>query len=101
MKRTQMYLTDVQKRAIAQRASDLGLSQAEVIRRILDEALCLRDEEQRLRDFQSTFGALKGKGYPGWEEWLREVRGPGINERMAQIDRAIEERRREREREHE
>lgn len=74
MKRTQMYLTDEQRKRIAERARDEGLSQAAVIRRILDKALDIDDgHEARMAALRSTFGICKD--YPPWQEWLAYVRG--------------------------
>jgi hypothetical protein len=39
MKRTNIYLTDPQKKELDRRAKKLGVSTAELIRRIIDEAL--------------------------------------------------------------
>ncbi|MBA2668234.1 MAG: ribbon-helix-helix protein, CopG family, partial [Trueperaceae bacterium] len=39
MKRTQIYIREDQARRIAERAEERGVSQAEVIRQILDAAL--------------------------------------------------------------
>lgn len=69
-----MYLTDEQRKRIAQRAKDAGVSQAEVIRQILDEALGIDDgRDERLEAVQAAFGICRD--YPDWPEWLRQVRG--------------------------
>lgn len=71
-----MYLTDEQRIRIARRAGDAGVSQAEVIRRILDQALGIDEgRAERLAAVQAAFGICRD--YPDWPEWLREVRGEG------------------------
>ena len=81
-----MYLTDEQRKRLAQRAKDAGTSEAAVIRQILDEALGIDDGAQaRLDAVQSVFGICKD--YPGWEEWLAYVRGTegGADERLRKL----------------
>jgi hypothetical protein len=84
MQRTQIYLTAEQRRRVARRASDGGVSQAEVIRRILDEALGLGDPAtERVAAVDATAGILPDA--PDWREWLAGVRGAGASERLADL----------------
>jgi hypothetical protein len=47
LQRTNIYLTEPQKKALEKRAKQLGLSTAELIRRFIDEALRrVKREEQ-------------------------------------------------------
>jgi hypothetical protein len=80
-----MYLTDEQRRRLARRAKDAGVSQAEVIRRILDEALGLDDgTDELLAAFDAAFGICKD--YPDWPEWLASVRsGKGADARLKEL----------------
>jgi hypothetical protein len=63
---------------------DEGISQAEVVRRILDRALGIRrGVEDRLAVVEATAGVLAD--YPDWPEWLASVRGPGSAERLRRL----------------
>ncbi len=84
MQRTQIYLTDEQRRRIAARARDAGVPQAVVIRQILDGALGIDDgAEERLRAVRETFGIMPDA--PDWPEWLRSVRGRSADERLREL----------------
>ncbi len=84
MQRTQIYLTEVQQRAIAQRAADGQISKAEVIRRILDADLGIDDgTADRLAAIDATAGILPDA--PEWPEWLAAVRGRGSADRLADL----------------
>jgi hypothetical protein len=84
MHRTQVYLTEEQRRRLALRAADDGTSQAEVIRRILDRELgILRGMGDRVAIVDATAGVLAD--HPDWPEWLAEVRGVGSSERLRQL----------------
>jgi hypothetical protein len=84
MHRTQVYLTDEQRRRLARRAEDDGTSQAEVIRRILDRELgILRGTADRVAVVDATAGVLAD--HPDWPEWLAEVRGGGSSERLRSL----------------
>ncbi len=84
MQRLQLYLTDEQRRRLARRAADEGISQAEVVRRILDRALGIRrGVEDRLAVVEATSGVLAD--HPDWPEWLASVRGPGSAERLRRL----------------
>lgn len=79
-----MYLTDEQRDRIARRAEDAGVSQAEIIRRILDEALGLGDDVgQRVRAVVDTAGLFEDR--PDWPDWLDEVRGRSTSDRLEEL----------------
>lgn len=79
-----MYLTDEQRERIARRAEDAGVSQAEVIRRILNEALGLGDDvDERIRAVEETAGLLED--HPDWPDWLAEVRGRDASTRLEDL----------------
>jgi hypothetical protein len=48
MKRTNIYLTDNEHKAVAKEAKKLSLSKAEVIRRSIDEQLLQRDFRMKI-----------------------------------------------------
>ena len=80
-----MYLTDEQRKRLAQRAKDAGTSEAAVIREILDEALGI---EEGTDELLAALRATKGicKDYPDWPEWLRQVRGgKGADARLKEL----------------
>ena len=84
MHRTQVYLTDEQRQQLARRAADEGISQAEVIRRILDRELgILRGTNDRVAVVDATAGVLAD--HPDWPEWLADVRGAGSSERLRHL----------------
>jgi len=84
MQRTQIYLTDEQRRRIASLAADASISQAAVIRRILDEALGVDDGARaRVAAVDATAGILADA--PDWPEWLAAVRGSGADERLSSL----------------
>ena len=84
MRRTQMYLTEAQRSRLAERARSEGVSEAEVIRRVLDEALGLRGAlEARLAAVYETAGLLADA--PDWPEWLRTARGRGADNRLREL----------------
>lgn len=79
-----MYLTNAQRSRLAARARASGVSEGEVIRRILDDALGLRsDEDERVAAVQETAGLLADA--PDWPEWLRQVRGRGADARLREL----------------
>lgn len=81
MERTQIYLTPEQRKHIRSRARDAGISQAEVIRRILDAGLDLGDDPgMRIVAVDATAGILPDA--PDWPEWLASVRGEGADRRL-------------------
>jgi hypothetical protein len=82
MHRTQVYLTEEQRRRLALRAADDGTSQAEVIRRVLERELgiLLRGVGERVAIVNATAGVLAD--HPDWPEWLAAVRGVGSSERQ-------------------
>lgn len=84
MRRTQISLSDGQRKRLAARARADGVSEAEVIRRILDEGLGMqKPEDERLSAVDETAGLLAGA--PGWPAWLRTVRGQGACDRLGEL----------------
>jgi hypothetical protein len=84
MQRTQIYLTAEERLAISRRAADAGVSQAELIRRLLDRALGLAPgPEDRLAAIDASAGLLAGS--PDWPDWLAAVRGKGAGERLREL----------------
>jgi hypothetical protein len=84
MRRTQMYLTNAQRARLAARARASGVSEGEVIRQILDEALGLgSDQDARIAAVEETAGILADA--PDWPEWLRQVRGRGADARLREL----------------
>jgi hypothetical protein len=84
MERTQIYLSKEQRRQIARLAKDGGVSQAEVVRRILDRALGFDDgAADRIAAIDATAGLLHDA--PDWPEWLEDVRGATTTERLAEL----------------
>jgi hypothetical protein len=85
MRRTQIYLTDEQTAKIAQLADDRHASRAEIIRRILDEALGIGDEgdDEARAAIEATAGLCRD--YPDWPEWLDSVRGRTADERLSSL----------------
>ena len=84
MRRTQMYLTEEQRKRLGQRARDSGTSEAEVVRGILDEALGISNgTDELLAAIRSTAGICKD--YPDWPEWLKSVRGRTLDERLKDL----------------
>lgn len=81
-----MYLTDEQRKRLAQRAEDAGVSEAEIIRQILDVALDIDNgREDALAALDAAFGVCRD--YPDWREWLAWVRGSegGADERLKKL----------------
>jgi len=79
-----MYLTDAQRARLSERARASGVSEAEVIRRILDDALGLgSDDDARVAVVDETAGLLSDA--PDWPDWLRAVRGSGADDRLRQL----------------
>jgi Ribbon-helix-helix protein, copG family len=84
MERTQIYLSTEQKRQIARLAKDEGISQAELVRRILDRGLGFDDGvAARVAAVDATAGLLPDA--PDWPEWLNEVRGNSADERLTSL----------------
>jgi plasmid stability protein len=61
MHRTNIYLTDEQRAALAARAAAEGISAAELIRRLIDQALVGTSEDlaEDLAAIDASFGALR------------------------------------------
>ena len=84
MRRTQIYLTDEQHGKVARLAQDAHASQAEIIRRILDQALGIDDgAATRVAAIDATAGILADA--PDWPEWLESVRGRGADARLRDL----------------
>lgn len=75
MKRTNIYLDEAQTAQLDKRASQQGVSRAELIRQLLDRALNNTDDdlESDLAAIENSFGALRDLESPD--------RGPGERER--------------------
>lgn len=81
MRRTQIYITDDQANRILEIARSRGVSQASVIRQILDAALDTGDPEAEARAaILATAGMLENAA--DWPAWQRSVRGRTADERL-------------------
>lgn len=67
--RTQIYLTEEQRRRIDELASVAGVTMAEIIRRALDEYL--DDQADPTAALAATFGAAEDLEVPSRDEWDR------------------------------
>lgn len=67
--RTQIYLTEEQRRRIDRAAAADGLTMAEVIRRAVDQYLAGEDDPSTA--LASTFGADPAADVPSRDEWDR------------------------------
>jgi len=67
--RTQVYLTDEQRRKIDQLADSEGVPMAVIIRRALDEYLT--DDADATTALTATFGASPAATAPSRDEWQR------------------------------
>jgi predicted transcriptional regulator len=67
--RTQIYLTDVQRRRIDELASAEGVTMAEIVRRALDGFLDEQADPQKA--LAATFGSAPDLEVPTREEWDR------------------------------
>lgn len=84
MRRTQIYLTDEQRRRLASRAKGSGRSEAAVVREVLDEALGIAGSADVAAEIiRSTSGALPDA--PDWPAWLKRVRGRTMSERLEDL----------------
>lgn len=71
MTRTQIYLTDEQRRILAKRARTEGVSVAEMIRRAVDEFIIRDRRPDAALALERTLGALPTLSVPGRAEWAR------------------------------
>ena len=79
-----MYLTDEQRKKLGSLARSEGVSEAEVVRRILDRALGVPEAlQERLAAVEDTAGLLADA--PDWPEWLAKVRGKGADQRLREL----------------
>ena len=67
--RTQVYLTDEQRRKIDQLADSEGVPMAVIIRRALDDYLT--DDADASTALAATFGAAPAATAPSRDEWQR------------------------------
>ena len=67
--RTQIYLTEEQRRKVDQLAESEGVSMAVIIRRALDEYLT--DDVDATTALTATFGAAPSAIAPSRDEWQR------------------------------
>jgi predicted DNA-binding protein len=67
--RTQVYLTDEQRRRIDAASKAEGLTMAEIIRRALDAYLS--DDLEPTRALAATFGAQPSASVPSRDTWHR------------------------------
>ncbi len=82
MRRTQVYITDEQAERIRAIARERKVTQALVIRQILDAALDTGDPEAEARaGILATAGILPDA--PDWPEWQAQVRGRSADERLS------------------
>jgi predicted transcriptional regulator len=68
--RTQIYLTDEQRRALDRRARRTGTSMARMIREAVD-AYLIDDRPDVQAALDETFGALPDLAVPNRDEWER------------------------------
>lgn len=67
--RTQIYLTDEQRRRVDELAAAEGVSMAEIVRRALDGYLDEQAHPEAV--LAATFGALEDVSVPSRDEWDR------------------------------
>ena len=67
--RTQIYLTEEQRRKVDQMADSEGVPMAVIIRRALDEYLS--DDADATTALAATFGAAPSATSPSRDEWQR------------------------------
>ena len=67
--RTQIYLTEEQRRKVDQMADSEGVPMAVIIRRALDDYLT--DDADATTALASTFGAAPSATAPSRDEWQR------------------------------
>lgn len=81
MQRVQIYLSDEQRRRVAERARERKCAQSEVIREILDRGLGIEHDAADVATvIRETAGVLAGEA--DWETWQRSVRGRSADERL-------------------
>lgn len=68
--RTQIYLTDEQRRRIDEMAKEMGITMAEVIRRAIDVYLA-SEQPDATTALAATFGADPAAEAPSRDEWDR------------------------------
>ncbi len=70
MVRTQIYLTDEQKRQLERLAAASGRKQSEMIREAIDGYLAACEP----RDWQAAFEAVRGCGPAATDDFVRDLR---------------------------
>jgi predicted transcriptional regulator len=68
--RTQIYLTDEQRRRVDELARSMGVTLAEVVRRALDRFIA-EEQVDPAAALRATFGADPGAHAPSRDEWDR------------------------------
>jgi hypothetical protein len=86
MHRTQITLTDSQYRRLQRESDSSGLSMAEIVRRRLDEAAGGASLDQRQAALRASAGAWQDREFDG-REYVEQIRGPGLGERLGQYGR--------------
>jgi hypothetical protein len=84
--RTQITLTDEQYERLIEESKRSGAALAELVRRAIDQ--CYGRQARRdefLRALDATAGLWSDRDFTT-EEYLRRVRGPGLGERLAEIE---------------
>lgn len=71
MQRTQIYLTDEQRRLLDRAAARESISIAEIVRRAVDEHLGRRERKDNGAALDRTFGAIPDLEVPDRSEWDR------------------------------
>lgn len=79
--RTQVYLTEEQRRRIDERIASGGQSLAWIVREALDQYLAAPATD-RAAALKGTFGALPGITVPPRDEWDRFPAGPAASTRV-------------------
>ncbi|MGH3427176.1 MAG: antitoxin [Mycobacteriales bacterium] len=86
MHRTQITLTDSQYEHLRRESEDSGLSMAEIVRRKLDDAGGESGIAMRRAALRESAGAWTDRDFDG-EEYVEQIRGPGLGERLAKYGR--------------
>ncbi len=86
MRRTNIYLTDEQRAALAARAAAEGTSAAELVRRLIDQALLGASDDltDDLAAIDVSFGALRGDELDIDVDWADGRRGEHLR-RISQL----------------
>jgi len=82
--RTQITLRDDQYERLREEAAASGVSLSELIRRAVDLRYGEPSREERLRALETSFGAWTEKPGEDRAAYLKELRGRGVGERLAE-----------------